>query len=416
MSGQPPTGSPPSESPQIGPADAAEDDFRDESLLTDDPLPEEEPPEGQPAYTEYVPYERPRVGGAIVAKVAGFLAVLLFIGLVGLAIYAGAKWLGTEARTGPETIVTGIEVTFEIPSGASARSIGSILEDEGFILSSGAFENIVTERDLAEKLRAGSYTLVTGASTDELLTALTEGPPPVESYRITVIEGLRIEEMLASLADQTPYTNGDLAAVLIDGTVTSPYLPPTLPPDTPELTRWEGMLFPDTYELASDATPAEILSLMANTMVSRVESIDWGGLPEDVSLEDAIVVASLIEREAKLDEDRPLIASVIYNRLAAGQLLQIDATIIYALGENPGRVLFEDLEVDSPYNTYRFLGLPPTAIGGVRLRSLEAAAAPAETNLRYYVLVDPSGAHGFSETLSEHNQKVAKARADGVIP
>ncbi len=109
-------------------------------------------------------------------------------------------------------------------------------------------------------------------------------------------------------------------------------------------------------------------------------------------------------------------ASAIYNRLEIGQRLQIDATVIYALGETPDRVLFEDLEIDSPYNTYLVSGLPPTPIAGVRTASLDAAAAPADTGFYYWVLVAGDGSLGFSETLEEHNAKIAQAREDGVLP
>ena len=107
---------------------------------------------------------------------------------------------------------------------------------------------------------------------------------------------------------------------------------------------------------------------------------------------------------------------MIANRLDAGIALQLDATVIYALGENPGRVLESDLQIDSPWNTYKVAGLPPTPIGGVRVSSLEAAASPANTQFFYYVLVSVEGKHGFSETLEEHNAKIAKAKADGVLP
>jgi UPF0755 protein len=130
---------------------------------------------------------------------------------------------------------------------------------------------------------------------------------------------------------------------------------------------------------------------------------------------DGLIIASLIEREAKLDEERPVIASVITNRLEAGMALQVDATIIYALGVNPGEVTTADLEVDSPYNTYLNPGLPPTPIGGVRVASIEAAAAPAETEYFYYVLVNSDGTHGFSRTLEEHNEKKEQAKEAGVL-
>ena len=131
-------------------------------------------------------------------------------------------------------------------------------------------------------------------------------------------------------------------------------------------------------------------------------------------LYEALVIASLIEAEAKLDEDRRTIASVIYNRLAIGQGLNIDAGLVYAKGER-GVPLEADKEIDSPYNTYLYPGLMPTPIGAIRRLSLEAAADPETTNFYYYVVVDFDGRHGFSETLDEHNAKVAQARAEGVI-
>ena len=133
-------------------------------------------------------------------------------------------------------------------------------------------------------------------------------------------------------------------------------------------------------------------------------------------LYEAIVIASLIEAEAGVDEDRPLIASVIYNRLDRGQALQIDATVQYALPERKARLTFEDLEVDSPYNTYQIVGLPPTPIATPSLASLEAAAAPSDTEFLFYVLADESGRHAFAETAEEFEELVAQARRDGILP
>ena len=107
---------------------------------------------------------------------------------------------------------------------------------------------------------------------------------------------------------------------------------------------------------------------------------------------------------------------MIYNRLAQDIPLQIDATVVYALGESPGRVLAEHLEIDSPWNTYRIDGLPPTPIGTSQFESLEAAADPADTEYLFYVLVSPDGGHGFSKTYEEHQEKIAQAKADGVLP
>ena len=167
----------------------------------------------------------------------------------------------------------------------------------------------------------------------------------------------------------------------------------------------------------SEATPDVILQRLADTLAARIASQDWGALADlGLTPYDGLVIASLIEKEAKLDDERPVISSVIYNRLVTNQRLQIDATIIYALGKNPGQLLLSDLEVDSPYNTYLNDGLPPTPISGVRVLSLEAASIPDQTEFFFYVLVDLDGTHGFSATQEEHNAKKEEARANGVIP
>jgi len=307
------------------------------------------------------------------------------------------------------------EAELTIPSGASARTIGALLEERGLIEDGGEFEREVRRRNVADDLKAGDYIIASG-TLDELIAALLAGPDQTDVFRLTVIEGLTISAMLNSIADQTDHSRSDLEEALLSGDVTSVLLPEQSPSGLPEVTRWEGLLAPDTYEFRSDAGAVEILSRLADTLVTRLDAQDWT-LVEDAGFTpyEGLIVASMIEREAKLNEDRPLIASVIMNRLDAGIGLQIDATVLYALGEV--RVLTTaDLEVDSLYNTYKWAGLPPTPIAGVRLASLEAAALPAETGFYYYVLIDVDGKHGFSETLEEHNRKKQEAKDAGVIP
>jgi UPF0755 protein len=229
-----------------------------------------------------------------------------------------------------------------------------------------------------------------------------------------VVEGLTVDEMLSSIAGQTPFTVGELTAPLLDGTVDS-----TLLQRAPQTLRdWEGLLFPDTYEITDRDDPADILQRLADTAEARVAAIDWSFLQEqDLSVYDGIVIASLIEREAALDEERPLIASVIYNRLDMEMPLQIDATVVYALGGLPeGGLSLDDLEVDSPYNTYAYIGLPPTPISGVRAASLQAAAAPAQTEYLYYVLADEDGRHAFTDDFDEFLELQEQAREDGILP
>ena len=358
----------------------------------------------------------PRHPGVVLAKVVGALAV---IGVAAALIFYLAPRLA-ESVAGESTASTlppGTEVAFNVPSGATASSIGIALEEAGLVPDGGSFERTARIQGVSAELKAGDYTLVAGMSNTDIIRELIVGPPAPDTFRLTVIEGLRIEEMLASIADQTGYTADELAEPLLDGTVTSPYLPGDIPEDAPPLTAWEGLLFPATYDFVEGAPPATIVGRLASELTNRMAVIDWSGLEaQDLTPYDGLVIASLIEKEAKLDEERPIISSVIHNRLELGIALQIDATVIYALGENPGRVLNEDLRIDSPWNTYRYTGLPPTPIGGVRALSLSAAADPEETSFLYYVLVDTDGSHGFSETLDEHNAKVAQARADGVLP
>jgi UPF0755 protein len=367
---------------------------------------EEPPPEEPPRRPWWLAMGR--VAAAIAAVIV--VVVIGYRATVSLADRVGQVDQGAE-------LVSGLEITVEIPAGSTARRIAEILVDDGVIADGGAFETEVRRQGAAARLQAGSYDVVTGAALEDLIAQLVAGPPALETFRLTVVEGLRIGEMLESLSEQTGFSVGDFEAALAAGDVGSVFLPAGLPADIPEVAYWEGLLAPDTYEFTVEATPDVILQRLADTLADRVSRQDWSALVDlGLTPYDGLIIASLIEKEAKLDNERPIMSSVVYNRLDAGQRLQIDATIIYALGKNPGQLLLSDLEIESPYNTYLNDGLPPTPIGGVRVLSLEAAAQPEETEYLFYVLVDSDGTHGFSVTLEEHNAKKEEARAAGVIP
>jgi UPF0755 protein len=368
---------------------------------------------------QYRFYDDPGGGGWLltVLKVLGTLAlvVILFGGA-----YLGVKWLAgavNRALGGTDTTVTtvapGLAVELEIPAGSSAGAIARLLEETGVVASASDFEREVRSARVANRLQAGTYDLVTGMAVPDVIDALLEGPGD-RVLRITVIEGLTAGQMLLSLADQTDYGVGDFTEPLLDGTVASNLLRGE--PD--EIRDWEGLLFPDTYEIDPGDEPAEILQLLADTAETRVAAVDWSSLEEQgLSVYDGIVIASMIEREAALDEERALISSVIFNRLEIDMPLQIDATIVYALGGAPeGGLTLDDLEIDSPYNTYRLIGLPPTPISGVRAASLRAAAAPVETDYLYYVLASEDGSHAFTADFEEFLELQQQARDDGIIP
>ncbi|MBN2113821.1 MAG: endolytic transglycosylase MltG [Acidimicrobiia bacterium] len=340
------------------------------------------------------------------------LVVLLFGGaFIGVKVLAGM--VNDALGGGDDDIVAGEPVQVEIAPGSSAAQIGRLLAEAGVISSAPEFERAVRLQQVSDRLQAGTYDLETGMSIDAVIAALVEGPGG-GVLRVTLIEGLTVPAMLDSLADQAGFPVAALEGALLDGSVSSDLLP--APPEV--LAGWEGLLFPDTYEIFENDPAAEVLQLLADTAEQRVASVDWSYLADRrLTPYDGVIIASLIEREAKLDEERPLIASVIFNRLEIDMALQIDATVVYALGGLPaGGLSLEDLEIDSPYNTYRYKGLPPTPISGVRLASLRAAAAPADTDYLYYVLSDADGRHAFTADFQEFLEFQQQAREAGLIP
>lgn len=351
------------------------------------------------------------------AKVLGVVALVI---LGAFVVVGGASYLGRtvgealgpqDVGDAPVDVEPGQPVTIEIPPGSSGQDIGAILAAQGVVRSALEFEVAVRNVDAAQRLQAGTYDLTTLMDPAEVVAVLVSGPAP-EVYRVTVIEGLRVNEILNSLAEQTPHEYQEYQEALLDGSVSTSLVDM---PDEPELTDWEGLLFPDTYEFAASAAPEDILQRLASTMEQRVDSIDWSAW-EDLGYTryQGIILASLVETEVLLDEERPIVSSVIHNRLDAGMKLDIDATVLYAVGSRD--IADFDREVDSPYNTYVVNGLPPTPIAAPGRSSLEAAASPDETGFFFYVLSDLDGHHAFAATIEEHNANVAQAREDGVLP
>ncbi|MEX1124835.1 MAG: endolytic transglycosylase MltG [Acidimicrobiia bacterium] len=354
------------------------------------------------------------------ARAARMIAIAGLVVLSGVAVVGGASYLGRvvgssinsdDATAGLVDVVPGQEVTVEIPSGSSAKDIAAILAAQGVVRSALEFEVAVRNNEAAERLQAGTYKLVTLMDPAEVVAVLVVGPV-ADVYRVTVIEGLRVGEILTQLAEAAGIPYAEFEEVLLSGDVSTSLR--TMPAEM-TLTDWEGLLFPDTYEFSRDAEPTAILQRLASTMEQRVDSIDWSVIEgAGYTSYEGLIIASLIETEVLLDEERPLVSSVIHNRLAIEMKLDIDATVLYALGTRD--ISQFDNEVDSPYNTYLVAGLPPTPIASPGRSSLEAAASPDTTEFLFYVLSDLEGRHAFAATLEEHNENVARARADGVLP
>lgn len=330
-----------------------------------------------------------------------FLAVLVVVGAV---VGVGAWWL--LADTAAPGSGKREPVEFEVAEGAGVSSLADDLEEAGVIRSAWAFRLAARFDDRAERIQAGSHELRTGMSSGEVLAELAS-EPEIDTFRVTIPEGLTVDEILPRLADAGDFDEDELVAALdtravdLPGWVPADDLPAGAQP-------YEGVLFPDTYRFRNDSTPADVLQRLVDETDAVVSELEP---PEDVTRYELVTVASLVERETKVPDERATVASVIYNRLAEPMRLQVDATVQYAQGEHAERLLFEDLEIDSDWNTYERDGLPPTPIAAPGRAALEAAADPDDTDFLYYVVDDlDSRSHAFAETKAEHDANVREFR------
>ena len=305
-------------------------------------------------------------------------------------------------------------VYISIPQGSSATDITTILDNKGIISSSLAYEIYLRNENMADKLRAGDYEIANNLDFDELTSILLKGPP-LKTYNITIPEGLWITETLESISSQTGFDVESLTNSLLSGVVESKYV---YLGDYKELQNWEGLIYPNTYEINVDANGEDILQLLVSELESVIDKIfAEEELPNWIeNYNQLFTIASLVEAESKLEEDRPLVASVIKNRLYDDMLLQIDATILYALQKRKSQVLLVDLQVDSSYNTYKYTGLPPTPISGFGERSIIATLNAPESDFIYYLLTDKNGKMSFTNDYSDFINMKNKAKEEGVIP
>jgi UPF0755 protein len=305
-------------------------------------------------------------------------------------------------------------IQISIESGASASDISSQLASEGVISSQLAFELYLRNENLTDKLRAGDYEIPNNLEFSEITTILLKGPP-LKTYTITIPEGLWISETLLSISSQTGFDYDLLKNSLLSGQVKSKNLYLN---DPSELYNWEGLLYPNTYQIDVESNGEEILQIMVDELESVTERLmNEYDLPSWLSsYNELFTVASLVEAESKLQEDRPLVSSVVKNRLNDNMLIQIDATVLYALQKRKSQVLLVDLQIDSPYNTYKYLGLPPTPICGFGERSLKAVLETPENDYLYYLLTDKNGKMSFTNDYTDFINMKNKAKEEGVIP
>jgi UPF0755 protein len=328
---------------------------------------------------------------------AARFTVRVALGLALLAAGAGGAYLWMQREfTSPGPAPA--QSRFRVESGVSLRTILARLETSGALRSARAVEWYLRLHRLHPKVLAGEYELPQGASPAQILALFEEGRVVLE--QLTVVEGATFADFLDTLA-QHPRVQHTLTGKTSAQVMTALGHPGVHP---------EGEFFPDTYRFAGNTPDAVILALAYDNMQKELAAA-WAvrrtDLPYDTPYQ-ALILASMVEKEAALKSERALIAGVFVNRLRKGMRLQSDPTVIYGLGEKyDGSIHSRDLVTDNPYNSYTRDGLPPTPIALPGRESLLAAAQPAQTDALYFVATGlGDGAHHFSRTLEEHNSAV----------
>jgi UPF0755 protein len=321
---------------------------------------------------------------SLLERFSARLAILFLVLVLGAGI--AAVWWNDAIS--PVDVNTSESVIFVVPQGESVRSIASRLSEEELIRSATGFYMLVKIMGIERELQAGDFRLNRAMNARQIAEELTHGSLDVW---VTTLEGWRSEEVANKLAKEL-----DIPEQLFLQYVK------------------EGYMFPDTYLIPREATPAAIAELFQDTFNARVtDTMRQDAARLGLTFEEVVVMASIVEREGRTDEDRPVIAGILLKRLDADWPLQADATLQYALGYQPADKTWwkksltqEDKGVRSAFNTYTNTGLPPAPISNPGLASIKAVLYPQETDFWYY-LHDPVGAVHYGRTLEEHNENIA---------
>jgi UPF0755 protein len=329
--------------------------------------------------------------------------------LLVIVLVAGGLWryyVSPQADTPADRAVQ-----LRIKDGASTREIASALLKAGVIRNANGFALSARLAGADGKLQAGVYDLTTGMPDRDVVDVLKAGPP-VGYVSVTIPEGFRLDQIAERMDKEAGIPRKEFLKLARSGAPQfaegHPYLAGAYKNSL------EGYLFPKTYQVREDMTAEQVIEMMLDQFDRETADLDFAAAQErGLSPAEVVTLASMIERESKLDEERELVSSVIYNRLAKGMRLKIDATIEYVLKEKRLRLTYADMFTKTPYNTYLHEGLPPGPISNPGLKSLEAAVAPADTQFIYYVLTGKDGSHTFTTNLADF--LVAKKKSKEVF-
>lgn len=327
-------------------------------------------------------------------KVLKLLVLVVFFALMGLAgfIYGSIAWVKDMSLP----VVSGQKNELVIDPGSNTRQIAVALKQKNMIRSALLFRLYIRFLAVDQRLKPGHYVFSGNESLNEVIFQLLRGS--MQTVSVTIPEGLTIKQVAALLEEA-----GICGAAQFIEAVSDPGLLGKVFSDWELIPAAEGLVFPDTYQFNRPTQAARAAERMLRLMKHQIDKFFVAPLPGGLSPYEGCILASIVEEEAALPKERDLIASVFYNRLARKMKLESCATVLYAIGSHKNRLLFEDLKIDSPFNTYLYTGLPPTPIANFGTSALKAVANPAETDYLFFVS-DGNRGHRFSRTLNEHNR------------
>jgi len=345
----------------------------------------------------------------------GSIAVVLLAGAITLVLRGADQALKASIDgldVAAPALPAGEARLFSVKEGESAVEIAARLEEQGLIRSAALFRLLAAYYGVSSSLEAGEYELQRDMTTTQIINKLHRGL--VKTEMVTIPEGWRLEQVAEVLEKRGLYNREEFREACKRASFGYPFLD-----ERPADATLEGYLFPDTYFVSPKTDAESFVRRMLQTfderftVAMRQQAADRG-----MTIHQVITLASIVEREAALPEERPLIAGIFLNRLKAGMALDADPTVQYALASNAAsqaaygywkELSQEDLSIDSPYNTYRYGGLPPGPICSPGLASIQAVLDPEASDYLYFVARE-DGSHAFATTLEEHIQNVAKYR------
>ncbi|HVT20270.1 MAG TPA: endolytic transglycosylase MltG [Mycobacteriales bacterium] len=340
-------------------------------------------------------------------RAAGVGVVAVLVILVAIVVLVGRALSGIFGGGGDYSGQGSGSVTVVVKPGDSASAIASTLVDAGVVKSTSAFTSAAEANPRSRGIQPGTYRLHEHMKAD-LALALMLKPSALVSYTVTIPEGFTAADIVARIVKETPIPASDLRAALAN-------------PAALGLPAWanghvEGFLFPATYQVQPGETAAEVLTAMVTRFNQAADDVKLSKFAKKVGLSEyqVITLASIVQREGRLIDDFPKIAEVFFNRLHNQMRLDSDATLYYVLGPNHGPLTAADLALDSPYNTRKYAGLPPTPINSPGQDAIEAVLHHPSGPYLYFVTIDQEGHTAFSTTYHHFRELVAESRANGV--